>query len=176
MTLSRGGSVLPKKVALLAEAAQPALIKLAIRSTTAAQPDEPRVIDPISPMTCGLCFQEVNTAVQSSTRLQFSPRCLELGVGILVPNTLMPQRLEIPIVCRVELSIPETPLRFARERCRNPPKYRSGNRSIDQEIGELDLLRLRHLRRYSPCGFFRRQAIARNQTIQLHFRPAMNHD
>src|SRR6266481_2523683 len=111
MTLSRGGSVLPKKVALLAEAAQPALIKLAIRSTTAAQPDEPRVIDPISPMTCGLCFQEANTAVQSSTRLQFSPTCLDL-----------------PIVCRVELSIPETPLRFARERCRNPPKYRSGNR------------------------------------------------
>src|SRR6266404_35320 len=39
-----------------------------------------------------------------------------------------PTCLELPIVCRVELSIPETPLRFARERCRNLPKYRSGNR------------------------------------------------
>src|SRR6267154_287085 len=38
----------------------------------------------------------------------------------------LPTCLELPIVCRVELSIPETPLRFARERCRNPPKYRSG--------------------------------------------------
>src|ERR1700716_2914009 len=86
ITLSRGGSVLPKKVAFLAETAQPALMRLTIRIRIATMLDRLPVVNPIFPNDCWVCFDKVRTAIQSSTRLRRGQCVCGIDFSLCIPR------------------------------------------------------------------------------------------